>query len=189
MTRTMYDSTNIDAIPENAEIVAGYPHAFPTDYSRFPKALQVRIDQHGNHPDDCHVADVESGAITIANIRFWVTAWHKLHPHGIPAVNGYFDVPTVYVSDGSLMTVRQQLVGLVYDVWVAWWGTGPTVVPGTSLHQFDSPSSTPPSPGDYDTSVVYDNTWGVRPVPVEAPWKVSALADLANLIGIIKSAP
>jgi hypothetical protein len=57
---------------------------------------------------------------------------------------------------------------------VAHWETGPTVVPGTSLHQYASPTSTPPSGGDYDLSVVYDDTWGVRLPP---PWQQSALAD------------
>lgn len=163
--RTMYDSTNMDAIPADAQIVAGYPHAFPTDYARFPNALQVRIDQHGNHADDCHVADVETGAISVATVRQWVQSWHTLHPAGLAAVNGHFDVPTVYCNESTLLAVRNALVGQLYDVWVAWWDRGTSPVSGTSLLQYASPSSNPPSGGDFDVSVVYDASWGVAVAP------------------------
>ncbi len=160
--RDMWDSTTMDVIPLNAQIVAGYPHAYPTDYGRFPHALQVKIDQHGNHADDCHVADGETGAIGIATMRQWVESWHLLHPYGLMAVNGYFDVPTVYFSLNNMKAYMAALVGLVYDVWVASWGVGPTVIPGTSLHQYENEALT----GIHaDRTIVYDPTWGVRPLP------------------------
>jgi hypothetical protein len=175
--RLMYDSTNMDAIPLDAQIVAGYPHAFPTDYARFPHALQVKIDQHGNHADDCHVVDVEAGTVTIATARQWVASWHVLHPHGLAAVNGFFDQPTVYIQESNLAALRQALVGEVYDVWVAWWDRGTSPVSGTSLLQYASPTSNPPSGGDYDVSVVYDATWGVAFAPPPPPtWQATALA-------------
>jgi len=164
--RIMYDSTNMPAIPADAQIVAGYPHAFSTDYARFPHALQVRIDQHGNHPDDCHVADVENGAIAVSAIRLWVSSWHVHNPQGLAAVNGHFARPTVYCNESTLPAVRAQLVGALYDVWVAAWGTGPTVIAGTSAHQYADP---PASGGDYDVSVVYDTAWGVAGSPPPAP--------------------
>jgi hypothetical protein len=171
--RTMYDSTNMAAIPADAQIVAGYPHAFPTDYAAFPHALQVKIDQHGNHADDCHEADVENGAISLATIRQWVQSWHVLHPNGLAAVNGWFDVPTVYIQESNLQALRSQLVGLLYDIHVAWWDRGTGAVAGTSLLQYASPSSNPPSGGDYDVSVVYDTSWGVKTPP---SWQATALA-------------
>jgi hypothetical protein len=164
--RMMYDSTNMDAIPVTAEIVAGYPYAFPTDYTRFPKALQVKIDQHGNHADTCHVADGEAGALTTATMRQWVQSWHLLHPNGLAAVNGFFDVPTVYFNTSNAVAYRQALAGLLYDAWQASWGVGPTVISGTSLHQYESPTE---SKIDADVSVVYDATWGVRPSLGPAP--------------------
>ena len=178
--RTMYDSTNMDAIPLDAQIVAGYPHAFPVDYARFPRALQVRIDQHGNHADDCHVADVENGAITIATARLWVQSWHTLHPHGMPAVNGFFDQPTLYVQESNMGALRAALVGQQYDLWVAWWDRGTSPVPGTSLLQYASPSSSPPSGGDFDVSVVYDASWGVAPV-APPTWEAEALAQAQEI--------
>lgn len=186
MTRTMYDSTNMAAIPADAEIVAGYPYAFPVDFSAFPHALQVWIDQHGNHPDTCHVADYENGAIgTPQAIRNWVIAWHGLHPVGLAAVNGFFDVPTVYSDLNNLKTVMQALSGLVYDIWVARWDSGTAPVPGTSLLQYASPSSTPPSGGDYDISAVYDDTWGVRQAP---RWELLAVRDMDAAIASANAA-
>ena len=178
-TRDMWDSTTMDAIPVTAQIVAGYPHAFPTDYGRFPHALQVRIDQHGNHADDCHVGDAERGAIDFVTIRQWVESWHLLHPHGMTAVNGFFDIPTVYTSQSNLITVMRNLVGLAYDVWVASWGIGPTVIPGTSLHQYEDSSLT----GIHaDRSIVYDTTWGVRPLPapLDPITRLEVLQYIAN---------
>jgi hypothetical protein len=160
--RTAYDSTNMGAIPRNAQIVMGYPYAFPTDYGAFPNALQVKIDQHGNHADTCHVADGENGAITPATMRQWVASWHLLHPNGLAAVNGFFDVPTVYFNTANSVAYRAALVGQLYDVWQASWGLGPTVIPGTSLHQYQNSAE---SGIDADVSVVYDATWGVRPAP------------------------
>jgi hypothetical protein len=170
--RIMYDSTDMAAIPADAQIVAGYPHAFPTDYTAFPHALQVKIDQHGNHADDCHVVDVEAGAVTPVTARQWVQSWHLLHPSGLAAVNGWFDVPTVYVQESNLASLRSGLVGLAYDVWVAWWDRGTGAVSGTSLLQYASPSSNPPSGGDFDVSVVYDASWGVATPP---SWQATAL--------------
>ena len=193
--RTLYDSTNMAAIPPDAQIVAGYPYAFPTDYTAFPRALQVRIDQHGNHADTCHVVDVEAGTVTIATARQWVASWHLLHPNGLAAVNGYFDQPTVYIQESSLTALRQALVGEVYDVWVAWWSRGTTPVSGTSLLQYASPSSTPATAGDYDQSVVYDSTWGVAgSTPPPPAWQAQALtyaeliqAGAAELVTLLKA--
>lgn len=177
MTREAWDSTTMDEIPLNAQIVMGYPHAYPVDYARFPKALQVKIDQHGNHADDCHIADSENGAIGIGTIRQWVQSWHLLHPNGLAAVNGYFDVPTVYFSLNNMKDNMTALVGLVYDVWVGDWGVGPTVIPGTSLHQYENATLT----GRHaDLSVVYDPTWGIRPTPVK-PDPVTKLEVLAYI--------
>lgn len=163
MVRIGRDSTNMDAIPADTPIVFGYPHAFSVDYSRFPNSLQVWIDQHGNHADDCHVADCENGAIGVGTIRQWVESWHLLHPSGLAAVNGYFLRPTVYASESNIPAVRAALVGLAYDLWGANWSTGEAPIPGTSGKQYMDSAMTG---GDYDQSVFYDDTWGVsRPQP------------------------
>ena len=183
--RTMYDSTTMDAIPVDAQIVAGYPHAFATDYARFPYALQVRIDQHGNHADDCHAADVENGAIGIGTIRQWTESWHLLHPNGLDAVNGHFTKPTVYCDESNLGAVRTALVGLVYDLWVAWWGTGPTQLPGTVAHQYANSAILG---FNADASVVYDTTWGIASVTPSPENEPVEEADLSKANAMILQA-
>lgn len=183
MTRTMYDSTNMAAIPADAEIVAGYPYAFPVDYGRFPKALQVRIDNNGAHADDCHAFDGETGAITPATMRQVVKSWHLLHPNGMPAVNGFFDLPTVYCDLSNWPAYKTSLAGLENDWWIAAWGTGPTMIAGSSLHQYANAAL---SGGDYDLSIVYDNSWGVAAVPAPS-WQATALMQAEALVKILQA--
>jgi hypothetical protein len=161
----MYDSTQPGDIPRDAPIVALYPHAWNADFSGFPHALQVRIDNRGDHADDCHVLDVERYAATPTTAIQWIDSWHKLHPNGLAAVNGHFSKPTVYMSESPLAAFRSLAGNRIYDVWVANWSNGPTEVPGTVGVQYQNPQLTGHS---WDLSVIYDDTWGAS-IPAGPP--------------------
>lgn len=182
--RMMFDAVNMDAIPADAVAVAGYPHRGGDTVwnpGRFPRALVVAIDQHGNHPDDCHAADYEAFAIFGPQaIRQWVVAWHQLHPAGLAARGGFFSRPVVYSDESNLIAVRGALAGLLWDLWVAAWpGAGPVLQDGAVAHQFASDSSSPPSGGPYDLSVVAPG-FGMA-VDEPADWRDQALAQVTQL--------
>lgn len=182
--RMMYDAVNMDAIPADAVAVAGYPHRGGDTVwnpGRFPRALVMAIDQHGNHPDDCHAADYEAFAIFGPGaIRAWVASWHQLHPGGLAAAGGFFARPVVYSDEANLSAVRGALAGLVWDLWVAAWpGAGPVLQDGAVAHQFASESSTPPSGGAFDLSVIGPG-FGA-PVDEPAGWQDRALAQATAL--------
>lgn len=169
MVRKMYDSTDPNAIPADAEIVAYYPHAWGSDMSKHSAALQLRIDNTGAHADDCHALDVESGAASITTAAEWIQSWHKLHPEGMHIANGEVFKPVIYISTSNLSALRSACSGLVYDVWAAQWDGGTTQIPGCFARQYADPKT---SGGDYDVSFVYDDTWGhapTQPVPPPVP--------------------
>lgn len=182
--RVMYDSADMDAIPAGAVAVAGYPHRGGDTVwnpARFPRALIMAIDQHGNHPDDCHAADYEAFAIFGPGaIRAWVTTWHQLHPGGLAAHNGFFIRPVVYSDGSNLPAVRGVLAGLVWDLWVAAWpGAGPVLQDGAEAHQYASETSTPPSGGNFDLSAIAPG-FGA-PADEPAGWQDQALAQATAL--------
>lgn len=160
--RTMYDSTTPENIPADAEVIGYYPHAWGTDLSHIRAAIEVRIDNHGDHADDCHALDVENGAADVQTAMHWVQSWHALHPHGMHTGNGFIRKPIVYISESGVAGLRTALAGLDYDLWVAHWGTGPTVIPGAFAHQYTDRG---PNGENYDISVVTDPTWGLEPAP------------------------
>jgi hypothetical protein len=166
VTRTMYDSTDPTIIPADAEIVAYYPHAWGTDISKHEHALVVRIDNRGDHADDCHILDVEAGAANNTTAHEWVMSWHKLHPQGLDAVNGWIRKPVLYCSESALPALRTACAGLDYDIWVANWSTGTTPVAGCFAKQFTDHG---PHGENYDMSAVYDDTWGHKPTTPTPP--------------------
>jgi hypothetical protein len=166
----MYDSTDPQIIPPTAEIVAYYPHAWGTDISAHLHALVVRIDNRGDHADDCHILDVESGAATDTIAAEWVQSWHKLHPSGLDAVNGWIRKPVLYASESALPGLHSACAGLDYDLWGANWSTGPlTPIAGCFAKQYTDHGA---HGENYDMSTVFDDTWGhrlVSPPPVPPP--------------------
>lgn len=166
VTRTMYDSTDPNAIPEGAEIVAYYPHAWGSDMSKHSAALQLRIDNRGDHADDCHVLDVESGAASNATASEWVQSWHKLHPDGMHAANGYIGQPILYTSTSNLPALRAACHGLTYNTWAAQWDGTQTPIAGCFARQYADHG---PNGEHYDMSLVYDDTFGKAPEPVKTP--------------------
>jgi hypothetical protein len=167
----MYDSTTPAAIPADAQMVALYPHAWNADFSKFPNAAHVLIDNRGDHADDCHVLDVEAGAASAATAREWVASWWKLHPNGM-TTNGYhFSKPTLYYSLSRDTEIRAALAPESFNVWIAHWDGVASIVPNTVAKQYASDTMLHV---DYDKSDVYDDTWAVHlsaptPPPVPAP--------------------
>lgn len=182
--RVMYDAVNMDAIPADAVAVAGYPHrggGTVWNPRRFPRALVMAIDQ-GNHPDDCHAADYEAFAIFgPAAIHSWVANWHRLHPGGLAAQNGFFVRPVVYSDVANLQAVRGALAGLVWDLWVAAWpGAGPVLQDGAVAHQYASESTG--SGGPWDLSVISAGFGVAADEP--AGWQDQALAQSSQLVNL-----
>ena len=172
MTRMMYDSTDPSNIPAGVQIVAYYPHAWGSDMTKHHDALQVRIDNRGDHADDCHVLDVESGAASNTIAAEWVRSWNKLHPEGMHAANGFVRKPVLYTSVSNLPALRTACDGLTFDTWAAHWDGNTTPVPGCFAKQYADPKT---SGGDYDLTMVYDDTWGKEtPAPTPAPVPVPA---------------
>lgn len=166
MTRTMYDSTDPGNIPSGAQIVCYYPHAWGTNLSAHGSALQIRIDNRGDHADDCHALDVESGAATNAIAAEWVASWHKLHPGGMNAVNGWIRRPVLYTSAANLGSLRSAVNNSNVDYWAAQWDGSTAPIAGCFARQYVDHG---PHGENYDMSLVYDDTWGVKPVPVTPP--------------------
>jgi hypothetical protein len=82
MTRTMYDSTTLEAVPQDAEMVAYYPYGWgdqTESLKRFDpdKTVLIAIDNEGLYPDECGVLDVESGAATVADAPSWAKSRHE----------------------------------------------------------------------------------------------------------------
>lgn len=164
--RTMYDSTTPQNVPADAQAVAYYPHAWGTDLSHIRAAIEVRIDNHGDHADDCHALDVENGAADVQTAMHWVQSWHALHPEGMHTGNGFIRLPIVYISESRVPELRTALSGMRYDLWVAAWGVGPTGIAGAFAHQYTNRG---PNGENYDISVITDPTWGIEPAPVVTP--------------------
>jgi len=75
----MYDSTNAQAIPKTAKMVAGYidgtsSYWTPADWDRFPNAVKVRIARRTS-TNDGHVLDVEKGIPTVWPINDSIVNW------------------------------------------------------------------------------------------------------------------
>lgn len=164
--RTMYDSTTPSNIPADAQVIGYYPHAWDADISHIKAAIEVRIDNRGDHADDCHALDVEQGAADVQTAMHWVQSWNHLHPSGMHTGNGWIRKPIIYISESRLPELRTALAGLSYDLWVAHWGIGPTEIPGAFAHQYTNRG---PNGENYDMSVVTDPTWGIAPAPVVTP--------------------
>lgn len=169
--RTMYDSTDPRLFPADAEVIAYYPYAWGSDLSRVKSAIEVRIVNMNDgklHADDCHAIDVESGAASIQDAVNFVDTWNHLHAAtgGMHTANGWIRKPIVYISEARVSALRNALAGRDFDLWVAWWGIGPTDVPGAFAHQYTNRG---PHGENYDISVVSDDTWGLPPTPPQPP--------------------
>src|SRR5690242_86002 len=94
MTRTMGDSTNMNAIPLTVNIAAVYDDGHlgvetPAQLqARFPHSRYgwCFIDVTGEHADTADVLDVENGDASPATANLWVQSWHVLKRPGLPVL-------------------------------------------------------------------------------------------------------
>lgn len=154
MTRTMYDSTNPDDIPHDAEMVAYYVdgiYAWPQEWiDRFPNAVKVSISAIGQRT--AQVGDVEVGCIwPPANAVDWVLR---------ARADGYD--PTIYVNernDWAPTRAAFDARGVAHPHWwVANYNGQQTIPAGAVAKQYAHP---PMIGKHYDLSVVADYWPGV----------------------------
>jgi hypothetical protein len=160
VARVMFDSTTPEAIPPNAEIVAGYvdgSFAWPASaWARFPHAQHVMISVTADHSrGDC--LDVENGDATPAQAPGWIRARH---------VAGATNV-TIYCNRSTLPAVERACAGLSYYKWIATLdGTlfipGFPALAGPAAVQFAGASL---AGVNVDVSLVWEDNWHKRPPP------------------------
>lgn len=159
MSRTMYDSTNPNDIPTNAQMVAGYIDGTTykwseNSWSRFPTAVKVRIARR-TYTNDGHVLDVEAGIPTVWPINGSIVTWVQMRRNaGVE--------PTIYcnqLNDWSPLRTLFNRAGVKEpNWWVARYNNDPVIPPGAIAKQYANP---PLAGGHYDLSVVADYWPGV----------------------------
>lgn len=153
----MYDSTDVAAIPVDAEMAAGYTGGRWPTYAdgslraRCPRALLVSIAVTAAD-DEADVLDVEWGDATPDEVPGWC---RRRRARG--------KVPSVYASDSTWLQVVDACRRAVVDL-PLWWEARPdgrpTLTPGSVAKQYLWQRSPP-----LDTSVVADYWPGVDPDP------------------------
>lgn len=161
MTRTMYDSVTVDAIPSGAAMVAGYVDGLYANIAqlkaRFPHAVVVGIAV-SSHTNAGNVLDVETGDATAQGAVAWVQMRRQAGAD-----------PSVYCNTSVFPSVVQafKTAGVALPhFWLAHWDNAPTLINGAVAKQYANPSLTG---HQYDLSVVADVWPGVDPTPVKPP--------------------
>lgn len=106
---TMYDSTNPSAIPSNAQLVASYVDGYggyPAAVAIFGAAKVVSISVGNN---DADVADVETGAMTPAELPGWIA---RQVARGVAR-------PVVYCNESTWPAVKAAVGNLNVSYWIA----------------------------------------------------------------------
>jgi len=155
MARIMHDSVNWRAIPESAEMVAGYlspsKYAWPAEaWNRFPHAVQVRIAVRAT-TNAGHVLDVETGDASPEEAPRWVQMRRAAGAD-----------PSVYCSRSLWSTVMAAFrsAGVAYPHWWVAQYDGVRAIPaGAVAKQFADYNAG--SGGDWDLSIVADYWPGV----------------------------
>lgn len=173
--RTMYDSTTIESVPADAEMLAYYPYAFPPSeeaMKRFDwdKTVGIRIDNRGSNPHDCGILDVESGAATVADAPVWAKA-RKAAGYAV----------TLYCNRDTLPALDKVMAAVAPEVDWYLWIADPTGTEHTYDHprvvatQWGWPGKGYPNDQDhhYDTSLVINSDWHPQPVPPKAVEEVA----------------
>jgi hypothetical protein len=148
MTRTMYDAVNVDAIPADAEMAAGYVGGSWPTFSRLrarcPNAVLVSIAVNAGQV--AQVLDVERGDATPAQVPGWVTWMRQL---------GYD--PSIYCSLSlwaEIVAACQQAGVALPHRWDAHWTGQAHINSGSVATQYES--TTGRAGGDVDISLVAD---------------------------------
>jgi len=158
----MYDGINTLAAGiahdfPNAQMVAGYltgQYAWTAaEWALFPRAAHVTIvTTAGANAGD--VLDVEQGDASPDQAQAWIALRKR---------SGLYR-PTIYCSLSVVPAVRQgtgpYILGKDYDLWVAKWDGTTTLPYPLAVAKQEA------SDARKDTSVVYDDLWPHRSVPV-----------------------
>lgn len=155
--RTMYDSISVDAIPADAQMVAGYVDGrwptFTALETRFPHATRVSITVLGTA--GANVADCETGDLTPQGAAGWAARELAAHRR-----------PTIYCNANTWPTVEKTLGGIAphVSIWLADYDGVADVPAGTVAKQYRSDTAQ-----NLDYSVVVDYWPGVDPLPLPKP--------------------
>lgn len=159
MTRKMYDSVDPNAIPIDAQMVAGYidgtKYKWPeSSWDRFPNAVKVRIARRVT-TNDGHVLDVEFGIPTVWPPSQAIVKWVLMRRQaGIE--------PTIYCNELNDWSGIKKLftdAGVAQpQYWVARYNNEQNIPAGAVAKQYINPTG---SGGPYDLSVVADIWPGV----------------------------
>lgn len=164
MSRRMYDSVDANAIPTNAQMVAGYIDGTQykwtaANWARFPTAVKVRIARR-TFTNDGHVLDVESGIPTVwpldnpsvrAGIRNWVRMRRAAGVEPTIYCNQLFDWPVI-------RQIFHEAGMREPYYWVARYNNVPDIPAEAIAKQYANP---PLAGGHYDLSIVADYWPGV----------------------------
>ena len=163
MPVTMYDSTEPSAIPTSAALVASYVDGYggyTAAVARFGAAKCVSISVENNNAD---VADVESGAMTAAELPGWIA---RQQARGIAR-------PVVYCNASTWPSVKAAVGNADVSYWIAeWTGNATQTLAGADAVQYASNNS-------YDESYVldtfpfYPGTPAPTPTPTPTPTPVN----------------
>ena len=171
MTRIMYDSVNMGAIPTSATLVAFYVDGLYANgtacKARFPHAIRVPIAVFPSTNDGV-VLDCETGDATPSQCPGWVV---KRRAAGVD--------PTVYCSESVWPQVQAAFAANKVaqpHYWIAAYpGIGPQLYAGSIAHQYADP---PGSGGNFDLSVVADYWPGV-----DSKTPIQPVSSIPNYIG------
>lgn len=161
--RIMYDSVSPQAIPRDADMVAGYIDGTTgrwsaSDWNRFPHARKVRIARR-THTNDGHVLDVEAGIPTVWPINNGIVDWVRMRRKaGI--------VPAIYCNQlndwGPIRQLFERADVAQPLYWVARYNGDTRIPTGAIAKQFANASM---SDGHYDRSSVHNYWPSVDPIP------------------------
>jgi hypothetical protein len=175
-TRIMYDSVTPQAIPADAEMVAGYVNGHyawtSADWDRFKNAVKVHITIMA--VNEAGVLDVETGDATPQQAPDWVKA----------RLAAGLQRPTLYVNRSNAPAVLLEChnaglePGRHFWLWLATLdGTQTTDLPAVVAIQDKGAAALR---FNADSSVVFDPTW--HPSPLTDAERFAAIGQLAAQI-------
>ncbi len=180
MTRAMYDSVLLSALPLTGNMYAGYIDGswpnFPGLMTMFPN-LEARgqilsiTTNRANLFRWADVCDVENGDYDVVTAAIW--AYHN---------KSYFgERPTIYCNRSTYpdMVIALSIYGLEFGRDVDWWCTtldGTMEVPGAVAIQYQTING-------YDQSIVLDDNWHPNFFPVINKQTGDTMPYLATLNG------
>jgi len=145
--RKMYDSVNIENLPLDGDVYAGYVGGNWPTYEplmkKFPHKPVVSIAVQANQ--DAQVLDIESGDATPEQAAAWVARQRKLGRKR----------PTIYTSYSMMGNVLNELAKAKVerpDFWIADWTGASHAVPGAVAVQWASNDR-------FDETVITDPNW------------------------------